>query len=139
MRHSPLTQIDRGNVGRLRVAWTYRTGELATYQGTTFPVSAVAFEAVPLMVEGVPYFCTAAARTFALDAATGRELWVYDPKIDLNVNYSHLRAFDAETGQLLWQSRLPAGGQATPMTYAVGGYGPLGTKLGDYVVAYAQS
>jgi quinoprotein glucose dehydrogenase len=59
----------------------------------------------------------------------------------------HLRAFDVETGQLLWQSRLPAGGQATPMTYmvdgtqyviqAAGGYAQLGTTLGDYVVAYA--
>jgi quinoprotein glucose dehydrogenase len=59
----------------------------------------------------------------------------------------HLRAFDVETGQLLWQSRLPAGGQATPMTYmvggtqyviqAAGGHAQLGTTLGDYVVAYA--
>ncbi len=59
----------------------------------------------------------------------------------------HLRAFDTQTGELLWQSLLPAGGQATPMTYAIGGkqyvvqaaggHGPLGTKLGDAVVAYA--
>lgn len=59
----------------------------------------------------------------------------------------HLRAFDVETGQLLWQGRLPAGGQATPMTYmvdgtqyvvqAAGGHAQLGTTLGDYVVAYA--
>jgi len=58
-----------------------------------------------------------------------------------------LRAFDTETGQLLWQDELPAGGQATPMTYAVdgkqyvviaaGGHGKLGTTLGDYVVSYA--
>ncbi len=48
---------------------------------------------------------------------------------------------------MLWQSMLPAGGQATPMTYelngkqyiviAAGGHGKLGTKLGDYVIAYA--
>ncbi len=57
------------------------------------------------------------------------------------------RAFDVETGQLLWQTELPAGGQATPMTYkiggkqyvviAAGGHGNLGTKLGDSVVAFA--
>ena len=57
------------------------------------------------------------------------------------------RAFDTSTGEMLWQSMLPAGGQATPMTYelngkqyvviAAGGHGKLGTKLGDYVVAYA--
>jgi quinoprotein glucose dehydrogenase len=59
----------------------------------------------------------------------------------------HLRAFDIETGLLLWQGDLPAGGQATPMTYmvdgtqyvvqAAGGHAQFGTTLGDYVVAYA--
>ena len=59
----------------------------------------------------------------------------------------YLRAFDLETGQELWKGRLPAGGQATPMTYqidgrqfvviAAGGHSRLGTTLGDYVVAFA--
>ncbi len=59
----------------------------------------------------------------------------------------HLRAFDAETGKLLWEGKLPASAQAAPMTYAVagkqfvvicaGGHGKLGTKRGDYVVAYS--
>ncbi|MBZ8132538.1 membrane-bound PQQ-dependent dehydrogenase, glucose/quinate/shikimate family [Afifella sp. IM 167] len=59
----------------------------------------------------------------------------------------YVRAFDATTGRKLWQSRLPAGGQATPMTYAVdgkqyllvvaGGHGSLGTKTGDSIIAYA--
>jgi hypothetical protein len=50
-------------------------------------------------------------------------------------------------GEKLWQGRLPAGGQATPMTYEVngkqyvvisaGGHGSFGTKMGDYIVAYA--
>ena len=58
-----------------------------------------------------------------------------------------LRAFDASTGKLVWSAPLPAGGQATPMTYelggrqyiviAAGGHGKLGTKLGDAVIAYA--
>jgi quinoprotein glucose dehydrogenase len=58
-----------------------------------------------------------------------------------------LRAFDVETGAELWKAQLPAGGQATPMTYSAGGrqfvvmcaggHGKLGTPLGDYVVAYA--
>jgi quinoprotein glucose dehydrogenase len=60
---------------------------------------------------------------------------------------NHLRAFDSDTGRELWKYELPAGGQATPMTYrvdgrqylviAAGGHGKLGTKLGDYVVAFA--
>jgi len=60
---------------------------------------------------------------------------------------NYLRAYDVTTGRKLWQSRLPAGGQATPMTYrvngkqmvvvAAGGHGSFGTTLGDAVVAYA--
>ncbi len=59
----------------------------------------------------------------------------------------YLRAFDVETGAELWQAKLPAGGQATPMTYvaggrqyvviAAGGHARLGTTLGDAIVAYA--
>jgi quinoprotein glucose dehydrogenase len=89
MRHSPLMQIHRGNVSELQVAWTFRTGELATYAGTRFPVHKVAFEATPLMVDGTLYVSTASGRVFALDAASGQQRWVYDPRIDLNVNYSN--------------------------------------------------
>jgi quinoprotein glucose dehydrogenase len=56
------------------------------------------------------------------------------------------RAFDSETGKEIWKYQLPAGGQATPMTYslggkqyvviAAGGHGKLGTKQGDYVIAF---
>ena len=62
---------------------------------------------------------------------------------------NYLRAFDTDTGKELWKARLPAGAQATPMTYQLhdngrqyvvicaGGHGKLSTKLGDYVIAYA--
>jgi quinoprotein glucose dehydrogenase len=60
----------------------------------------------------------------------------------------YLRAFDIESGRELWKGRLPAGGQATPMTYrmpngrqyiviAAGGHGKMGTTRGDSVVAFA--
>ena len=61
----------------------------------------------------------------------------------------YLRAFDLETGEELWKGRLPAGGQATPMTYrvgrqgrqfvviAAGGHAMLGTRRGDALVAFA--
>jgi quinoprotein glucose dehydrogenase len=60
----------------------------------------------------------------------------------------YLRAFDLDTGAELWKGKLPAGGQATPMTYrlrpggkqfvviAAGGHGKIGTKLGDSVIAF---
>lgn len=58
-----------------------------------------------------------------------------------------LRAYDLTTGKELWKAGLPAGGQATPMTYLdsegrqmvvllAGGHGSIGTKLGDYVQAW---
>ncbi|MET0350190.1 MAG: glucose/quinate/shikimate family membrane-bound PQQ-dependent dehydrogenase [Rhizobacter sp.] len=59
-----------------------------------------------------------------------------------------VRAYDVTSGRQLWEDRLPAGGQATPMTYqgddgrqyllvVAGGHGSLGTKAGDHVIAYA--
>jgi len=60
---------------------------------------------------------------------------------------NYLRAFDVESGAELWKGRLPAGGQATPMSYEwkgrqyvviySGGYSRIGTKLGDYLVAFS--
>jgi quinoprotein glucose dehydrogenase len=60
---------------------------------------------------------------------------------------NYLRAYDMKSGEKLWQARLPAGGQATPMTYrgkdgkqyvvlAAGGHGSIGTTPGDSVIAY---
>jgi len=59
----------------------------------------------------------------------------------------YIRAYDVTNGRQLWEDRLPAGGQSTPMTYVVngrqfvvtaaGGHGSFGTKIGDYVVAYS--
>lgn len=59
----------------------------------------------------------------------------------------YLRAFNTSTGKLLWKYLLPAGGQATPMTYAVhgkqyvviaaGGHGKVRTKQGDSLVAFS--
>lgn len=83
-RYSPLTQIDRSNVGRLEVAWTYRTGDVSDGRRTARKTS---FEATPLMVDGTLYVVTPFNRVVALDPETGSELWAYDPKIDLWVPY----------------------------------------------------
>jgi quinoprotein glucose dehydrogenase len=60
---------------------------------------------------------------------------------------TYIRAFDADSGSEVWKFELPASAQATPMTYsfkgkqyvviAAGGHGKLGTRQGDYVVAFA--
>lgn len=85
MRHSPLKQITPANVARLQVAWTYHTGDRS--DGKAHPVRS-AFEATPLVVNNVLYVTTPFCRLIALDAETGRELWVFDPQLDRDGPYS---------------------------------------------------
>jgi quinoprotein glucose dehydrogenase len=66
--YSPLTQINRGNVTRLKVAWTYNTGENRSY----------GFETTPIIVDGILYGLTPSQKVFSLDAATGRLRWKFD-------------------------------------------------------------
>ena len=68
-RHSSLTQIDRGNVQKLAVAWTYDTAE----KGDT--------QTQPLVIGRVLFGYTPSHKTFALDAATGKQLWLFDSGI----------------------------------------------------------
>lgn len=71
MRFSPLKQINKQNVAALKPAWTFRT--LDDGNGSTI-------ECTPIVVGGVMYLTTARLRVVALDAVTGRAIWVYDPK-----------------------------------------------------------
>lgn len=68
-RFSPLAVINDGNVGRLKLAWYY---DLDTHRGQ---------EATPVVVDGVMYTTSAWSKVQALDAASGRVLWKYDPKV----------------------------------------------------------
>lgn len=68
-RFSALTQVNDGNVAQLNLAWSV---EFDTNRGQ---------EATPLVVDGVMYTSTAWSKVFAFDAATGRELWRYDPQV----------------------------------------------------------
>ena len=65
--YSTLQQIHRDNVDQLEVAWTYDTGAAAEYQANN------------LIVDGVLYTPTPTRKIIALDAATGKELWQWDP------------------------------------------------------------
>jgi quinoprotein glucose dehydrogenase len=67
--YSTIDQITPANVGKLQVAWTYVTHD-------EFPGSEM--QANPIVVDGVLYATTPKLRVFALDAATGRELWTFD-------------------------------------------------------------
>lgn len=65
--YSSLDQINLQNVSKLEVAWTYDTGNEAEYQANN------------LIIGGVLYTPTATRKVIALDAATGKELWQWDP------------------------------------------------------------
>src|ERR1700752_3111833 len=78
-KYSRLKQINRDSVTHLKVAWTYHTGDLS--DGSKYP-PRTAFEATPLVIDGVMYVTTPFNRLIALDAETGKQLWAFDPKID---------------------------------------------------------
>jgi quinoprotein glucose dehydrogenase len=69
-RYSTLDQVNRDNVSKLAVAWTYHTRDAA--DGTTI-------ECTPIVIDGVMYVTTVRTRVAALDAATGVERWSFDP------------------------------------------------------------
>lgn len=113
-RFSRLKQIDTANVGRLGLAWSY---DLESTRGV---------EATPLVVDGVMYVTASWSVVHAIDARTGRKLWVYDPKVDRALGYrgccdvvnrgvavwkgkvfvgaydGKLHAIDAATGKAAW-------------------------------------
>jgi quinohemoprotein ethanol dehydrogenase len=94
--HSPLTTIHSGNVAKLGVAWDYATG---TNRG---------MEATPIIVDGVMYAAGVAGRVYVLNAATGTELWRFEPTIDMQVN--RWACCDAVNhGVVVWHGRVYVG------------------------------
>ena len=70
IRYSPLDQINRSNVSRLQVAWTYDSGD--AFKGSEM-------QSNPVVVGGMLYVTTPTLHVAAIDAATGRERWKFDP------------------------------------------------------------
>jgi quinoprotein glucose dehydrogenase len=73
IQYSSLQTINKENVSSLRVAWTYRTGDADTVNNRT------QVQCNPIIVDGVLYATSAQLKAFAVDAATGKELWRFDP------------------------------------------------------------
>lgn len=84
-KYSPLKDIHRGNVARLRVAWTFRTGDMYDPQGQGG--RRTAFEATPLFVDGTLYVSTPLGRVMALDPQSGTERWSFDAKTNRTAGY----------------------------------------------------
>jgi quinohemoprotein ethanol dehydrogenase len=119
-RYSPLHQIDATNVGRLGLAWSYDVGQGGGNQ-----------EATPLAWNGTLYSITNWSVVFAVDARTGNERWRWDPEVNRTAVFpriccgvvnrgiaiyqnliiapiidGRLEALDAETGKVVWESRV---------------------------------
>jgi quinohemoprotein ethanol dehydrogenase len=131
--YSPLDAINEGNAARLGYAWDYAT---RTSRG---------LEATPVVVDGVMYAAGNWGRVYALDAATGRELWTYDPEVDGQYGRAaccdvvnrglavwrgrvyvasldgYLHALDARTGRRVWKVDTLPERHATGFNYFVTG------------------
>lgn len=112
-RYSALDQINKQNVKALTPAWLFQTGDYAEN-----------LQATPIVQDGVMYLITARAHVFALDAATGREIWNYkypegprsvpgfvgnrgvdvgDGKVFFGTKDNYVVALDQKTGRLVWR------------------------------------
>jgi quinoprotein glucose dehydrogenase len=78
-KYSPLAQINSANFNRLKVAWTRRSADEEVMKANP-QLQTWVWEATPLMVGGVLYVSTSLSQVAAIDAATGKTKWVYDPE-----------------------------------------------------------
>ena len=85
--YSKLADITRANVATLQTAWTYHTGAL---QPVTDLNRKAAFEATAVMSDGTLYVATPFDKVIALDPATGKEKWTFDPEVDRSFSYSEV-------------------------------------------------
>jgi quinoprotein glucose dehydrogenase len=83
-RYSPLTQINRENVTNLKVAWVFHTGDISDGSGRP---KRSGLETTPILVDGILYLTTPFNRVFAVNPETGKQLWVFDPMIELAGDY----------------------------------------------------
>ncbi|UXS03956.1 glucose/quinate/shikimate family membrane-bound PQQ-dependent dehydrogenase [Agrobacterium tumefaciens] len=84
-RYSPLTQITVDNVSQLKEVWRYQTGDVKLPDD----VGETTYQVTPLKVGGLLYICTPHNWAIAIDAATGKEKWKYDPNVGLNPDRQH--------------------------------------------------
>ena len=122
-RYSPLDQIKRENVQKLKLKWVYQMS--AQDVGTTHQVNAThTVETTPLVVDGIMYFSEPPSNAVAVDVKTGRPFWRYRRSLPKKINVccgqvnrgvavsgdrvyigtvdAHLVALDAKTGAVLW-------------------------------------
>jgi quinohemoprotein ethanol dehydrogenase len=155
-RYSPLNQINAGNVGKLGLAWS---SDIPAARGR----AQTRQEGTPLVSNGVLYSIAPWSVVYAMDARTGKEIWRRDPDVNQQIWQSRvccgvvnrgialyqgkviapvidgrLRAMDAETGKILWETRVSPENMAYTITMAPrvikGGKVIIGVSGGEYAV-----
>ncbi|MBV9633123.1 MAG: PQQ-binding-like beta-propeller repeat protein, partial [Methylobacteriaceae bacterium] len=144
-RFYPSRQINLGNVSKLRPAWVFQTDVIES------------LETSPIVVNGIMYVTTSFDHVYALNAATGEEIWHYQQKLGPITTYccgpnnrgvavwgdavylatldSKLVALDAKTGAVKWEKQIadPEKGYSETMApTAVAGMILIGTNGGEY-------
>ena len=146
-RYYPASQINTGNVHKLRPAWIFQTEVVESLETT------------PIVVNGIMYITTSFSHVYALNAATGQEIWhykhkmgpittyccgpnnrgvaAYGDKVYLGTLDAKLVALDAKTGRLVWEQQIAEpelGYSETMAPTAVNGKILIGTNGGEYGV-----
>ena len=100
-RYSTLDQIHAGNVAQLEEAWTWHTGELNESRKAVI-------ECTPIVIDGVMYVSSGHRRVAALNAATGQELWKFDP-MSMGPHAGPLASGGVNRGVAYWSDDKPNG------------------------------
>ena len=144
-RYYPARQINVGNVHKLRPAWIFQTEVVES------------LETSPIVVNGTMYITTSYSHVYALDAATGEEIWhykhkmgpittfccgpnnrgvaAYGDKVYLGTLDAKLVALDAKTGRVVWEQQIAdpeLGYSETMAPTAVNGKILIGTNGGEF-------
>jgi len=101
-QYSNLNQITKENVTSLEIAWVHRSGDVKQNPAGT------SLQTVPIKIGELLYYCTPFNRVFALNAATGEEVWVFDPhKMDSDTGKPLMegdRLYGTCRGVVYWES-----------------------------------
>ena len=152
-RYSTLDQINAENVKRLAPVWVFQFGSQGLHAGP----STYAFEATPIVVDGVMYISGWDGWVWAVDAKTGKQLWQYKHAIPFDVSLccgnvnrgvavadgkvfvatlnAHVVALDAETGEAIWDTvhgDVRAGESATVAPLVVKDMVIVGSSGGEF-------
>lgn len=95
IRYSTLKEIDTANVNQLQIAWTYHTGDADTANHSQIQCN-------PIIVDGILYGTSPQMKLFAVDAATGKEKWVYNPFDSLQGNRRSFFIMNNSRGVTYW-------------------------------------